>query len=558
MQVDTSRMPSDTEIRSDVCVVGAGPAGITLARELDGTGVDVCLIESGGEDVEPSVQRQSRGESDGYPIHRLHRSRTRAFGGTMRHRELDSEDWAARPLDALDFEARPGVPDSGWPFDREHLETHYRRAQVLSGLGPYGYQPEPWARDGAWPLGMDGTGVDTTVFHFGRPVFHHALEQIRASGNVRLLLRTRVVDLSTGDDGRIEKVVIGRPDGSRLGVRARVVVLAAGGIENARLLLSADGMRGLGNEHDLVGRYFAERLSTHAGHVVVPDPATVGPGGFYEIRRVRDALVRGALRVSDTVQRDRELLNCVFFMVPRPAAVTTDAVRSLAALRKATVRRPLPPRTGAHLGNVVRGVRDIGGFAAGRFRPTETRIVLRAQGEPAPDRESRVSLGRRRDDLGIPVARVTWKIDESGLESIVRSLDIVDAAVRAGGIGFVEKALGHDGVPPLMEGNHHHLGTTRMHADPKRGVVNAECRVHSVPNLYVTGSSVFPTYGASNPTLTIVALAARLAAHLRVTLTRSSTAHTGQVVRSPHSAPGGRTGGELPRSVTDVQRSDNE
>jgi choline dehydrogenase-like flavoprotein len=126
-----------------------------------------------------------------------------------------------------------------------------------------------------------------------------------------------------------------------------------------------------------------------------------------------------------------------------------------------------------------------------------------------------VTLGTRRDRFGLPVARVDWRPAPSDRASIRASQKAVDTALRAAGLGHVEFMLGDEHPPMLLEGNFHHLGTTRMHTDPARGVVDADCRVHGVRNLYVAGSSVFPTYGCSNPTLTVVALALRLADHLK-------------------------------------------
>jgi choline dehydrogenase-like flavoprotein len=142
-------------------------------------------------------------------------------------------------------------------------------------------------------------------------------------------------------------------------------------------------------------------------------------------------------------------------------------------------------------------------------------LVLRAQAEQAPNPGSRVTLGSRRDDLGLPVARVDWRVSDDDRASIRASQQVLDATLAAAGLGRVALPMGDEDPPALFEGNFHHLGTTRIHPDPARGVVDADCRVHGVANLYVAGSSVFPTFGCSNPTLTLVALALRLAGHLR-------------------------------------------
>jgi choline dehydrogenase-like flavoprotein len=198
--------------------------------------------------------------------------------------------------------------------------------------------------------------------------------------------------------------------------------------------------------------------------------------------------------------------------------MTAEAIRSVATLVKARRRRPLPAGVLGHLRNVATGLGDLGTFARDHLRrPDDARsvIVLRAQAEQAPNPDSRVTLGARRDRFGLPVARVDWRPTSSDRASIRASQEAVDTVLRAAGLGHVEFMLGDEHPPALLEGNFHHLGATRMHTDPSLGVVDANCRVHGVRNLYVAGSSVFPTYGCSNPTLTVVALALRLADHLK-------------------------------------------
>jgi len=334
-----------------------------------------------------------------------------------------------------------------------------------------------------------------------------------------------VVDLGTGQDpSRVDRVEVRREDGSRWFVRPRLVVLAAGGIENPRLLLLSRSVHrgGLGNDRDVVGRFFAERLSARTGHLVPASAELAASAGLYEVHPASPGvLVQGALRVRDDVQRERQLLNCAFFLLPRNRSLTTEAVRSTATLAKARRRRPFPEGMRGHVRNIVTGVGDLGAFALDRVRrPDATRriLALRAQAEQAPNPSSRVTLGSRLDPLGRPVARVDWRPAKSDRDSIRSSQELVDEALRKAGLGHLEQLLGDEDPPAFFEGNFHHLGTTRMHRDPAQGVVDADSRVHGVQNLYVAGSSVFPTYGCSNPTLTVVALALRLADHLKTQL----------------------------------------
>ena len=524
MLSDARELANDQQIEVDVCIVGAGPAGISIARELIGNGARVWLLESGGREVERRLQRLNRGQSVGYPIYRSHRSRVRAFGGASRHwfRPGD-ESWAARPLDPIDFEARPGIPWSGWPFDRAHLDPYYAQAHAVCQLGPFDYDPGHWADpERTPPLPLPPGPVESTVFQHGTATFDGYFEELVCAPNVTLVLHASVVDLATGDDpGRVDRVELRREDGSRCSVKARWVVLGAGGIENPRLLLLSRRThpRGLGNDHDLVGRFFAERLSARTGYIVPADPQLTGRVGLYPVHEAAPGVrVQGALRLRDAVQRKRQLLNCAFFLPTRNLSMTVEAVRSIATLVKAGRRHPLPEGMVGHLRNVATGLGDLTVFARDHLRrPDHGRsvLVLRAQGEQAPNPDSRVSLGTRRDRFGLPVARLDWRPADSDRVSIRASQEVIDRALRDAGLGHVELMLGDEDPPALLEGNFHHLGATRMHPDPANGVVDADCRVHGVRNLYVAGSSVFPTYGCSNPTLTVVALALRLADHLK-------------------------------------------
>jgi choline dehydrogenase-like flavoprotein len=520
---DARELASDQQIDADVCIVGAGPAGISVARELIGNGASVWLLESGGRDVERRAQRLNVGQSVGYPIHLPHQSRVRAFGGTSRHWfSPGDESWAARPLDPIDFEVRPGISYSGWPFDREELDSYYADAQVVCGLGPFDYDPGRWSDPARTPpLALPAGPVETTVFQHGTADFDGYFQELVRAPNVTLLLHASVVELATGEDpGRVDRVELRRDDGSQSFVRARLVVLAAGGIENPRLLLLSRRFhrRGLGNDRDLVGRFFAERLSARTGYIVPAAPDLIDHVGFYPTHAAAPGVqVQGALRLTDAAQREGELLNCAFFLLTRDLSFTAEAVRSLATLVKARRRRPLPAEVLGHVGNIVAGLGDLSAAARARLRPDPARSVLamRAQAEQAPNPNSRVALGTRRDRFGLPVARVDWRPTASDRDSIRASQKAVDTALRTAGLGRVEFMLGDEHPPTLLEGNFHHLGATRMHTDPAMGVVDADCRVHGVSNLYVAGSSVFPSYGCSNPTLTVVALALRLADHLK-------------------------------------------
>ena len=511
-------------IETDLCIVGAGPAGITMAKQFQTGQTRVCLLESGGREVERRPQRRNRGESVGYPLHRLDRSRVRAFGGASRHWP-PKEGLAVRPLDGIDFEARSGLPWSGWPFDRAHLEPWYVSAQAVCQGGPYDYDPTGWTATDARAFALDDGTVGTTMFQHGPAAFDGYHAELAAAPAVTVFQHATVTELlpDEHDPDRVDRAAVRRDDGSHFFVRARIFVLATGGIETPRLLLLSRRAHpsGLGNAHDLVGRFFAERLSARSGYVVPDRPELIDQAGFYDIRPARGTRVQGALRVSDAVQRELRLRNCAFFLLRRDASITAEAVRSLATMVKAARRRPIAPGMPGYVRNVVTGARGLAGYGAGVVaarrgggRPRPEVLVLRVQAEQAPNPDSRITLGDRTDEFGLPVARVDWRVGEDDVASIRSSQELLDAAFRSAGLGRIEGMLGSEHPPVLFEGNYHHLGATRMHPAAREGVVDVDAKVHGVRNVYVAGSSVFPTYGCSNPTLTIVALALRLADHV--------------------------------------------
>ena len=309
--------------------------------------------------------------------------------------------------------------------------------------------------------------------------------------------------------------------GNRFAIRAGVIVLAAGGIENARLLLASRRGRpcGIGNEHDLVGRFFADHLHVPIGVLRTP-PAAGWP--FYQAHRSKGATVRGAIAMSEELRRRERLLGCALTLHdagdPHDVLGPTEqpaGYQSLRCLVKSSLRRERPDHPWRHLRNIAS---DLNGTATLAFRrivkrPARTLLVgIRA--EQAPNANSRVMLDGRLDRFGMPLARLHWDVTRKDLKSVERAVEIWCDELARQGVMFEPLAVERERWPDRIAGGAHHTGTTRMHRDPTRGVVDEHSRVHGTHNLYVTGSSVFPTAGWAPSTLTIVALALRLAQHL--------------------------------------------
>ncbi|RPH59145.1 MAG: GMC family oxidoreductase, partial [Burkholderiales bacterium] len=293
MEADARQRREGETIEADLCVIGAGPAGLAIAYEFCGSDTRVVVLESGGRDFVRAAQALNEAEVVGSPYGDLLQTRQRQVGGTANAWNSEVDGAAAAkfvPLDPIDFSERPGLPLSGWPLTREELDPFYRRAQRLCGLGPFDYAPEAWRSDGREPLRLDGPLLTTGVYQFGTDeAFLRRLPEALASApNATLITRATVLELVADAAGeRVLGARVARPDGAVFEVRAERFVLAGGAIENARLLLVSTGAgpQGLGNRRDQVGRCFMEHPRDYALRLVPAGSDWFERIGFYDQHR---------------------------------------------------------------------------------------------------------------------------------------------------------------------------------------------------------------------------------------------------------------------------------
>jgi choline dehydrogenase-like flavoprotein len=538
-------VPEGSALRAAVCVVGSGPAALTVAAELAAAKQDVVLVESGGRDFDPAAQELSRATMSASTLVDVVANRRRQIGGNanvwlikMVNRELGVR---LAPLDPVDFQARPGQPRSGWPFERDTLRSNYEAAQRICQAGPFDYSPPAWSGRTTGPWALDADRVESKVFQFGpRAAFHrHLADQVAAAPTVTVVHDATAVELATtASDGPITGLRCRTLRGNGFSVEAGRYVLAAGGLANPHLLLASNAVRpaGLGNEHDLVGRYLQDHPLLAGGSLELFDSETWNRSTFYDMRDVGGHSGLGYLALSPTAILAHGLGGLSATLFPRPSARRSRTMEALRDYVDAARHRHLGRDQLRQLPQLVLGLDYLPlalarklcwdqslyhGFGRGgwstmprlpaRFRRWE--VVPPAEQSPEP--ENRVTLTRARDAVGLPVLDVHWRWSEADAERAGRGRRLLAEELARAGIGRLV-------VPPdddrpglgLGGGTAHYMGTTRMHADPCRGVVDPDGRVHSLPNLYLTGSSVFPTSGYANPTLTIVALAHRLGRHL--------------------------------------------
>jgi choline dehydrogenase-like flavoprotein len=532
MFVDGRQVETGKCIETDICVVGGGAAGITLARELAGSGLDIALIESGGLDFDWGPQDLYRGDNIGLPYFALDMCQLRYFGG-------NTNAWGGwcRPLDAGDFEPRPWIGSKGWPFPRAALEPHYRRAHEVLQLPETHYEPERWIarldRKHARLLPFDRDLVETTIYQFSPPTRFGIVyrEAIRNAGNIRCFLNTNALKIRTTSGGeRATEIVAAARPGAAFTIHATIFVLTAGGTGTPRLLLLSDEVRpnGIGNGEDLVGRYFMEHPHTQRRILPFARRAALA---FYGLG-LHKQRVSARFALPWPLQQREGLLN--YSGNIHPLYHGHDS-RGWMALRKLVLQFSASRRTDPYLrfppygkkefrvGDLFRILRELDRTTMAGFlqllQPDRfiKGYVLESKSEQAPNPASRILLDEARDAFGQRRIRLDWRMLPIDRHTVLRGEAILDAELRRLGIGRLAPLPPElDAAwPENLEGGWHQLGMTRMDPDPRHGVVDADCRLHEVKNLYIASGSVFPTSGAAPPTLTIIALALRLAGHLR-------------------------------------------
>jgi choline dehydrogenase-like flavoprotein len=544
---DALELNDGETLSADVCIVGAGAAGITLARELVQSRLSVLLLESGGLRGEDATQRLYEGAVVDEHLHSApDRYRQRRFGGS-------TTIWGGRcvPFDPIDFESRDYVAHSGWPINLEALRPYYSRANRLCEAGAFEYRIEDAFRRPLRPMidGFQSEHFSTdTLERFSCPTDFGVryLSALRKASNVRVVLHANLTQIHFQEGARtVDHLGVRTLTGKRFTVRAGEVILAMGGLEIPRLLLANREAwpEGIGNRHDLVGRYYMCHI---AGTIGTLRPIRGGVGIWHGYDVADDGVYcRRRLALVPAAQRQLGVGNFVARLhhqrITNPAH--RSAVLSALQLAKGTISYEYGKRLHggehsglgtwlSHVGNVLRAPWEVLAFGhhmlRDRFlaaRKFPSIIVPSSAGhysldfhaEQYPLASSRVTLTADRDALDTPKLLVDWHYCDADIRTVREAVSLFAEDIRRAGIGTFDYDPAAIELEMSRYGAYggHHLGTTRMGSDPKTSVVDADCRVHGTENLYIAGGAVFPTSSQANPTLTIVALALRLADRLR-------------------------------------------
>ncbi len=517
----------------DICIVGAGAAGIAMAQRLANSSLQVLLLVSGqpADRGLPDKHRQSLYQGTAGAFLQkvdpdfLQRSRLNMYGGTTNHFGF----WA-RPLDPADTMPRPGYRDAGWLFGERELRPWYIDAHVFGRFGPFNYADMDFWERVLYARCFDPLPGDKLSGAIMRAQYEENLhdfqvqfrDQLKNAPNITTLFNAHLLSIETDENRRhvVElncSTIDSSPSGdSRPGVsfkvRARRYALACGGIENVRLL-QLSGELG-NNRRDLLGRGFmVHPLLTNAAHVRFDAPVASDIRNFFREQQIRlkppPNLLGGPRGVSAA---DGEYQHMARPLV-NPELVFDYLMFNAWGVLAAKHQTLLEEK----IGN-FRIILYFGADAAS--------AVVNLNWEQTPDDNSRITLNPERVDpiFGQPVAHVDWRLNETDKRSAARALEITLDYLRARGASQQEMITDVGGgagdwtflpEPGALETGDHHMGALRMSASPEDGIVDINSRLHGVDNLYVAGSAVFPTGGYANPTLTIVALALRLADHLK-------------------------------------------
>ncbi|MBN9276781.1 MAG: GMC family oxidoreductase [Hyphomicrobium sp.] len=557
MILDIADLADGQELSADLCIVGAGAAGIALALKLMNRGLDVLVVESGGHRHEDDVQDLYAGSVADPTLHApTDRFRCSQLGGS-------TTLWGGRcvPFDAIDFEKRSYVAHSGWPITLDELLPYYREANRLCEAGAFAYQIDEAFGRPMKPMieGFESSAFSTDcIERFSKPsnFAERYGPELEAARNVRVLLHATATQFSSDDSGRtLSRLTLRSLRGRSVTVQARAFVLAAGGLEVARLLLANRTLHpdGIGNQHGVVGRYYMCHIAGTIGRIKIDRPNSavwhdydVADDGTYCRRRF--ALLSEA-------QRQHRIGN---FVARLHHPQIGDPAHRTAALSLVFLGSRLLPweyrirvagSDGASLGhyahhftNVMLDPQSAVRFAyrmvTGRFlarRKIPSLVVktkanlfsLDFHAEQVPNPESRIGLGNETDALGIPRIHVDWRYSPQDVATVAKSVELLASDFKSSGAGTLSYDPGTIEAEMTRYGAYggHHVGTARMGDDPRSSVVDRNCRVHGVDNLYIASAATFPTSSQANPTLTIVALTLRLAEHLqgKLQLTRSSS-----------------------------------
>ena len=496
---DDARSLSDGEtLQADICIVGAGAAGITSAREFINHPYKVIFLESGDLNFKHTTQLLYKGENVGHRYFQLEFTRQRYFGGS-------TNKWGGRcrPLDEIDFKERDWIPHSGWPFDKATLDPFYHRAQEVCKMGPYEYQSSYWQSEDKKAINLKNSDLETKVFQYSPQLnFGEAYkDQILNAENIQTLVNANVTEIELDIYQKHVTALNGASlQGSTFKVRASHFLLAASALENTRLLLVSNGQnpKGVGNKNDLVGRYFMEHFFVFDG--VFNTDLKTKHRNYYKVLNYKtyekDLEQIASISLTEKAQQERKMLNACSFFVKRSGFNTADEYYSQTGQSIQYIGQMISHDTAPSLklftslfkliSNIESSSTNGLNWIKNRIKPTVF-TGLWNQYESIPNPDSRVTLSAKKDRFDKNKLKLDWRLTEQDFLSYQNYRQLLKEELEKVGLGYrsIEHETDYNGWPVTLRGGKHHMGTTRMHKDSLKGVVDENCKVHGIDNLYI-------------------------------------------------------------------------
>ncbi|HXE80397.1 MAG TPA: GMC oxidoreductase [Vicinamibacterales bacterium] len=519
--IDARRIEAGTTLDADVCIAGSGPAGLSLAMALGRGGRRVLLLESGGFEPDAADDDLYAFENAGAPL----------GPGLLREQRFGGARWYGRvvPMDRIVFEGRPWAGIDAWPVSAAEIERYYPAAAEFLGFDAGSSPNDDIRPEGAAARVLHGGGLRPALHLISRrkDLGERHRRRVDAMRTITAVLNAAVLGIEVDEAGRIARAFRVAATGTRseFTARARTFVLACGGLENARLLLllSAERPGVLGPSEASLGRWYLNHPRAEGVGRLYLDPAHADYVALFRDLtehwdRTRRYATQVAVALDERTQREEGLLSAAAFFFPASDTRLADLRAPLDRLREAIRRRRFERDDLGRIARLTRELPLLTSALVARLRRRPCRLdhlVMVDQLEQVPDERSRLGLSDDRDRFGRPRLRVEWHVSAETRRTHRRFHQLLAERIRRAGVGTLKSALLEDPCfEPCYEDNAHPMGATRMSREPRSGVVDADCRVHALSNLYVAGSSVFPSGGQANPTLTIAALSLRLADHL--------------------------------------------
>ena len=488
---DLTSSEVDNILDADICIVGTGAAGISMALQFIKTNKRVLLLEGGTIGVTEQSQKLYHGPTVENGVDKkdyLASSRIRMFGGTTGH-------WAGycRPFDEIDFEVRDWVPNSGWPITMSDLIPHYDMTSALLQIKPFDMSNDLAIAENRV---IDTERFKIRNYHLSPPTrFHETFRSgLQKPEHISVVFDANVININLVEDGsRVMSLDIAslNDKDKKAKVKAKQFVLATGGIENVKLLLNSNDVKtkGIGNDNDNVGKYFMEHPeydSPYAMALAIDDVAAQNFVHFGPTRQLP------SIMPTAKTQRQHKILNA-----------------------SVELRRYKPSRaTKKNLENATKSFAQLD--PANENYKTFTTFI---RTEMPPIASNRCYLVDDKDTFGNQNVGLSYSVDESSEYTVQTLAKTLGRELGQNGIGRLNTSYKTGDHKEKMLYGWHHMGTTRMSASPEDGVVDKNCQVFGVSNLYIAGSSVFSTSSYANPTFNLVALALRLADYLKSTET---------------------------------------